>query len=148
PGLYEQALAAAAAAGASLGPSKPPRASAGVVPWRRRDGRVEVFWVRRSEAVPFMPGWHAFPGGGLARGDADLPVHGEPRRSFANEQAREPAQRSQIPAGSRVEGEEVGPDLVAGVAAAALRELWEETGLLLVAPAMDPGDGRLPGEPV
>ena len=133
PGLYEQALAAAAAAGAQLGPARPPRPSAGVVPWRRRDGRVEVFWVRRSEAVPFMPGWHAFPGGGLARGDAELPVHGEPRRSFASEDSGEPATRAPIPAGSRVEGEELGPDLVPGIAAAALRELWEETGLLLVA---------------
>lgn len=135
PGLYEQALAAAAAAGAQLGPAKPPRPSAGVVPWRRRDGRVEVFWVRRSEAVPFMPGWHAFPGGGLARGDAELPVHGEPRRSFANAAIGDRATHAPIPAGSRVEGEELGPDLVPGAVAAALRELWEETGLLLAAPA-------------
>ncbi|HXT20815.1 MAG TPA: MBL fold metallo-hydrolase [Thermoanaerobaculia bacterium] len=145
PGLYEQALAAAAAAGAVLAPAKPPRASAGVVPWRRRDGRVEVFWVRRSEAVPFMPGWHAFPGGGLARGDAELPVHGEPGRSFESAGTGQPT-RSAIPAGSRLEGEEVGPDLVPGVAAAALRELWEETGLLLVAPAGDPQDAHAPND--
>jgi glyoxylase-like metal-dependent hydrolase (beta-lactamase superfamily II)/8-oxo-dGTP pyrophosphatase MutT (NUDIX family) len=147
PGLYEQALAAAAAAGAALQPAKPPRASAGVVPWRRRHGRIEAFWVRRSEAVPFMPGWHAFPGGGLARGDADLPVRGEPRRSFAEASAGERPSQTHIPAGSRVEGEELGPDLVPGVAAAALRELWEETGLLLVAPAGDSPDGRAAGDP-
>ena len=141
PGLYEQALAAAAAAGAALQPAKPPRASAGVVPWRRRDGRIEVFWVRRSEAVPFMPGWHAFPGGGLARGDADLPARGEPRRSFAEASASERPSTTHIPAGSRLEGEERGPDLVPGIAAAALRELWEETGLLLVAPGESPDAG-------
>ena len=105
PGLYEQALAAAAAAGAAPGPAKPPRPSAGVVPWRRCNGRVEVFWVRRSEAVPFMPGWHAFPGGAVARGDAELPIRGS---------------------------DEGDP----GVAAAALRELWEETGLLLTKPTL------------
>ncbi|HEV8239881.1 MAG TPA: MBL fold metallo-hydrolase [Thermoanaerobaculia bacterium] len=152
PGLYEQALAAAAASGAALALAKPPRASAGVVPWRRRNGRIEVFWVRRSEAVPFMPGWHAFPGGGLARSDAELPVHGEPRHSFAGDTAK--SVRSPIPVGSRVEGEEVDPDLVPGVVAAALRELWEETGLLLVTAAAvlddgaDPEDGVAPGAPV
>jgi glyoxylase-like metal-dependent hydrolase (beta-lactamase superfamily II)/8-oxo-dGTP pyrophosphatase MutT (NUDIX family) len=158
PGLYEQALAAAAATGAALPSAKPRRASAGVVPWRRRGGRIEVFWVRRSEAVPFMPGWHAFPGGGLARGDADLPVRGEPRRSFAEDgagetthafvaaQAGEPTSAA-IPAGSRIEGEELAPDLVPGVAAAALRELWEETGLLLAAPAAEPQAGRVADDP-
>src|SRR6185503_4229131 len=116
-------------------------------PWRRREGRLEVFWVRRSEAVPFMPGWHAFPGGGVGRGDADLPVRGEPR-PFAGADAGAPPPRSHspIPAGSRLEGEEVGPDLAPGVAAAALRELWEETGLLLVAPAGDPQDAHAPND--
>lgn len=123
PGLYEQALAAAA--GAPLVAAKPPRPSAAVVPWRRRDGRLEVFWVRRSEAVPFMPGWHAFPGGAVMRGDAELPVHGEPHELLAP---------SRIPAGSRLEGEAAGPDLAPGVVAAALRELWEETGVLPVMP--------------
>ena len=125
-GLYEQVLAAAA--GAPVAAPRAPRPSAAVVPWRRRDGRLEVFWVRRSEAVPFMPGWHAFPGGGLARGDAELAVRGATRHvpgGFA------------IPAGSRLEGEEAGPDLVPGLEAAALRELWEETGLLLVGDARD-----------
>lgn len=120
-GLYEQVLAAAA--GATLAVSRPPRPSAAVVPWRRRDGRLEVFWVRRSEAVPFMPGWHAFPGGAVARGDAELPVHGEPQG------ARDV---SAIPPRSELEGDEPRPDLVPGIAAAALRELWEETGLLVV----------------
>jgi glyoxylase-like metal-dependent hydrolase (beta-lactamase superfamily II)/8-oxo-dGTP pyrophosphatase MutT (NUDIX family) len=125
-GLYEQVLAAAAAAGAALAPAKPPRPSAAIVPWRRRDGRVEVYWVRRSESVPFMPGWHAFPGGNVARGDAELPVRGAPKGPFGG-----PA----IPSASRLEGEGGEPDLVPGVVAAALRELWEETGLLLVTAA-------------
>jgi glyoxylase-like metal-dependent hydrolase (beta-lactamase superfamily II)/8-oxo-dGTP pyrophosphatase MutT (NUDIX family) len=115
-GLYERALAAAA--GAPLVAAKPPRPSAAVVPWRRRDGRLEVFWVRRSDAVPFMPGWHAFPGGAVMRGDAEMPVFGEPRELLGtgNEEAS-------------------GPHLAPGVVAAALRELWEETGVLVVAAA-------------
>ena len=120
--LYERVLAAAA--GAPIAPLRPPRASAAVVPWRRRDGVLEVFWVRRSEQVPFMPGWHAFPGGTLARGDAALPVTGLPAGLDGD---------SAIPAGSRVEGEEVPPDLVPGLLGGALRELYEETGLLLAA---------------
>ena len=101
-GLYERVLAAL---GSSPAEGKPPRASAAVVPWRRRDGRLEVYWVRRSEAVSFMPGWHAFPGGAVARGDAELPLAGV-------EAGVEPA-----------------------IAAAALRELWEETGVLVAAAA-------------
>jgi len=90
-------------------PEKPPRASAAVVPWRRRgadrDG-LEVYWVRRSPKLAFMGGWHAFPGGALAKGDAALPVAGKVSGLPANDDL---------------------PGLVAG----ALRELFEETGLLL-----------------
>jgi glyoxylase-like metal-dependent hydrolase (beta-lactamase superfamily II)/8-oxo-dGTP pyrophosphatase MutT (NUDIX family) len=105
-GLYEQVLAALG--GAPAAAERPPRASAAVVPWRRRGGRVEVFWVRRAETVPFMPGWHAFPGGAVAEGDAELPVAG-----LAGREGMEPA-----------------------VVAAALRELFEETGLRVDASAL------------
>src|SRR5262249_13046458 len=80
--LYEAVLAqlAGAGAGAAGGPPQPPaRAAASVVPWRRRPrGGIEVFWVLRSQSLPFMGGWHAFPGGGLARSDAAVEVAGEP----------------------------------------------------------------------
>src|SRR4029077_6034570 len=80
--LYEailQQLSASASGGAAL-PSMPPaRASAAGVPWRRRDeGGIEVFWIERAEALPFMGGWHAFPGGALSRSDAAVPVAGAP----------------------------------------------------------------------
>jgi glyoxylase-like metal-dependent hydrolase (beta-lactamase superfamily II)/8-oxo-dGTP pyrophosphatase MutT (NUDIX family) len=78
-----------------------------VIPWRTGvDGQTEVWWIRRSEELPFMGGWHAFPGGGLSRADAALPVNGAP-------------------------AEAPGPDLIPGLVACALRELFEETGLLL-----------------
>jgi ribonuclease/clavin/mitogillin len=118
---------------------KPPRPSAAVVPWRRRHGELEVFWVRRSEAVPFMPGWHAFPGGGLGKGDVDLPVSGTPRALSGGTTAA-------IPVGLQLEGEDAPPDLVPGLVAAALRELFEETGLLLAAPAGDEGPPSVIGQ--
>ena len=74
--LYE-ALLEGLAASPGAGGGAPPRAraSASVVPWRRTPGGgIEVYWVKRGEALPFMGGWHAFPGGGLARSDAEIPV--------------------------------------------------------------------------
>ena len=71
--LYEQLLIS------SGGASRPVRASAAVVPWRRgAEGEIEVFWVRRSPTMRFMGGWHAFPGGGLARTDAAVEIDGHP----------------------------------------------------------------------
>lgn len=106
------------------GAAPPPRASAAVVLWRRQGEEFLVYWVKRGVKLPFMGGWHAFPGGALAKKDAELPLAGEPRL---------PVPR---PAGSGVGfardgGEESGPDLPPGVAACALRELFEETGVLL-----------------
>jgi ribonuclease/clavin/mitogillin len=124
-GLYEQVIAAQGGTPAQLRPARP---SAAVVPWRRRDGRVEVFWVRRSERVPFMPGWHAFPGGGVGKGDAELPVVGTPAAA--------------TPLSTVATGGAEGPDLPPGVVAAALRELNEETGLLLTSPPTTSGATR------
>ena len=69
--------------GPQAGALPPPRSSASVVLWRRLEGGgagdFEVFWVKRSEQLAFMGGWHAFPGGGMSRSDAGLPVSGEPQ---------------------------------------------------------------------
>src|ERR1700674_4737720 len=86
--LYEAVLAELAGAAASGGATLPPaRSSAAVVPWRRTapesgpvGGRgsgsrgVEVYWVERGEALPFMGGWHACPGAALSRSDAEIAV--------------------------------------------------------------------------
>lgn len=128
--LYEKVLKTlaerkGAAAGTSGASGLPPvRPSAAVIPWRRRSGGgsgIEVFWIRRAEALPFMGGWHAFPGGGLSRSDAAIPVSGEP--SGAGELP---------PAAGFPESlaEDPGPDLLPGIVAAALRELFEEIGIL------------------
>ncbi|MEO7974586.1 MAG: MBL fold metallo-hydrolase, partial [Thermoanaerobaculia bacterium] len=119
-GLYEKVLAAA---GGALAAPKAPRPSAAVVLLRRlADGEIEIFWLQRGEILPFMGGWHAFPGGGLERGDASLPVAGTPTdlapsgwTAASPESASSPTE----------------PDLVPGLAACVLRELFEETGVLI-----------------
>ncbi len=126
--LYDQLLERARAAGQGGAPARP---SAAVVPWRRTPDGLEVFWVHRSPAVPFMGGWHAFPGGGVARQDAALAVLGLPAgTALAGYSDPEP----EVDAKRR---SELGPDLVPGLLSAAIRELFEETGLLLTAGYQD-----------
>jgi ribonuclease/clavin/mitogillin len=125
--------------GRPLGPQAdvlpPARSSASVVLWRRLEGGgagdFEVYWVKRSEQLAFMGGWHAFPGGGMSRSDAALPVSGEPQVA-----ADEPPAAG-LPETLR-DPEAPGPDIVPGLVACALRELFEETGILLSTPAVDP----------
>jgi len=131
--LYENVV------GRPLGPEAgalpPPRSSASVVLWRRLEGGgqndFEVYWVKRAEQLAFMGGWHAFPGGGMSRSDAALPVSGEPQL------AADAPPASALPATLR-SLDEPGPDLLPGLAGCALRELFEETGILLSTPAVDP----------
>jgi glyoxylase-like metal-dependent hydrolase (beta-lactamase superfamily II)/8-oxo-dGTP pyrophosphatase MutT (NUDIX family) len=131
--LYEQVVGRPLGGTSSTLP--PARVSAAVVLWRRQEGGgpddVEVYWVKRAESMPFMGGWHAFPGGGLSRPDANLPVSGQPQL------ATDAPPAAGIPESLRhLDGP--GPDLVPGLAACALRELFEETGILLSLPAVDP----------
>ncbi len=139
-GLYEQVLARLGGEAARPAPA-PPRSSASVVLWRRSAGAaVEVFWIRRSPELAFMGGWHAFPGGGLSKRDRELPVEGRPAGVGGGV------------AGGSADGAAMPPALLDGVAglppllepgllACALRELFEETGVLLAPEVLD---GRLP----
>lgn len=117
----------------------PARISAAVVLWRRHEsagagpGDVDVYWIQRAESLPFMGGWHAFPGGALSRSDAALPVSGEPQL------AADAPPAAGIPDSLR-DLDEPSPDLIPGLAACALRELFEETGILLSHPGIDPED--------
>src|SRR5215204_1353738 len=103
----------------------PVRASAAVIPWRRQGKKIEVFWVRRAEALAFMGGWHAFPGGGLSRSDAAIPVSGEPSGLGGLPPA------AGFPESLMSQATEPGPDIIPGLVACAIRELHEETGILL-----------------
>ena len=130
--LYERVLRqlAASPGEGKKGPAgelPAPRASAAVVVWRQKKGGIEIYWVRRSPELAFMGGWHAFPGGGLAKSDPEVPVSGTPRGLDAAGHAQG------FPDALRDSVESVGPDLVPGIAACALRELFEETGLLVTA---------------
>jgi len=87
------------------------RAAASVVLVRRRQGEFEVFWVRRGKELKFAGGFYAFPGGAVDLADAALPL---------------------------LHSEGLGSAEAPCVAAAA-RELFEETGVLLV-----PGAERVP----
>ena len=124
--LYEEVLEAAQG---HLPPIRKPRDSAAIVLWRRRGERLEVYWVRRSEAVPFMPGWYAFPGGAVHRADRDAPVSGiHPGGRDAT---------CSLPDHLLLAEDEPGPDLSPAIAVAALRELWEETGVAVTDRALD-----------
>ncbi len=122
--LYELVLGKVAA-GAALPTARPPRASAAVVLWRRADdGQVEVLWMRRADTLAFMGGWHAFPGGGLSRHDREIAVTGEPAGV-----ADGPADAG-MPAA--VVGDlDLGDAVPPGLVGCALRELFEEVGLLV-----------------
>lgn len=128
--LYEEVLKAS---GDRMPGIRPPRRSAAVVPWRRRGDELEVFWVRRSQEVRFMPGWHAFPGGALHPADREAPVEGSIHP--------EPPTPMTLPDHLLLPDDEPGPDLAPRFGAAALRELWEETGLAVTAPRLpEPGE--------
>ena len=130
-GLYEKVLSNLAD-GESLPAAKPPRSSAAVVLWRpsATSPGIEVYWVQRSEVVPFMAGWHAFPGGGLSRSDAAIEIDGTPRDLDLG-----PEDGAMPPA--ILEGVELGPLMPEGLAACVLRELFEETGILPGAKGVD-----------
>jgi endoribonuclease LACTB2 len=95
------------------GPAPRPkfRESAAIVLVRGAGATREVFWVRRSELVSYMPGFFAFPGGSVHEDDLVLPVSG-----IADERERV-------------------------LRACAIREAFEETGVLVaLEPGLAAGD--------
>src|SRR5438128_5368200 len=99
--------------GMAGGPPAVVRPAATVVLHRRGADGLEVFWVRRGEQLRFAGGFYAFPGGRVDVADAALPL--------AHADGIGAAERACI--------------------AAAARELFEETGVLLA-----PGASRLSSE--
>jgi len=84
----------------------------------RRDGPVpRVLMGQRGAAAAFMPDKFVFPGGALDPGD------------FAPEVAA-----AADPAAAAALAVEAAPDVARALPLAAIRELWEETGLRLGAP--------------
>lgn len=100
------------------------RASAAVVPWRFGErGELLVYWVLRNPELPFMGGWHAFPGGGQNKSDTQCPLHEEARDGGG--------QTRPGPEIGDAELATLGPDVPPGLLVCAIRELFEESGLLL-----------------
>lgn len=101
-----------------------PRAAATVILLRRDHGAPAVLMGQRGAGAAFMPSKYVFPGGGLDAADAGVPL----------------VTGLGSPCGARL-AERAEPGLGHGLAVAAVRELWEETGLRLG----EAGDGALPG---
>ena len=79
----------------------------------RRAPRLEVYWVERSPLLVYLGGFHAFPGGRVGAEDGEVPVSGVYDAAEARRRA------------------------------AAARELFEETGILLARP-VEGHRGRVP----
>lgn len=104
-------------------PEVPIRDAATVLVVRRRAAGPEILMGMRGEAAVFMPSKYVFPGGAVDKGDGAVPLA---RPLSALCQAR------------LDEGSQAG--LSNALAACAIRELFEETGLMLGAPSPWPGE--------
>ena len=95
----------------------PIRDAATVILVRDAGTSPRVLMGQRGRGAIFMPGKFVFPGGAMDAEDADIPLDG----------VLEPTCRERL----LVEGGSARPEQLA---AAAIRELWEETGLRLAHP--------------
>ncbi|GAB5468248.1 MAG: NUDIX domain-containing protein [Rhodospirillales bacterium] len=94
-----------------------PRDAAGLILLRHGPEGREILMGRRRRSARFLPGIPVFPGGGLERGD---------HRASGYAEALAPAPRGLDGATRRA---------LPGLLRCALRETWEETGVLLGRPA-------------
>lgn len=98
-------------------PPLQPRDAATVALLRDGDDGVEVYLLQRRSTMAFAPGMFVFPGGGVDERDADVAI------GWVGPNAEECAQRF---------GCEVG--LARALVCAAVRETYEESGVLLAGP--------------
>ncbi len=99
------------------------RNAATIIVLRDRLTYPHVLMGQRGANAAFMPNKFVFPGGALDEGDASVPL-GSPLPALCADRLCEESTQ----------------DLSAALAAAAIRELWEETGLILGTPAAWSGD--------
>lgn len=98
-------------------PAPPPiRDAATVLALRETEGGIEVFMVRRDSRMGFLGGAHVFPGGALDERDCDGALS---QMAFGYDDAAELGRLHADPARAR------------GLLMAAVRELFEESGILL-----------------
>ena len=96
-----------------------PSPSATLILAREDEAGIEVYLLRRSAASKFMPGTYVFPGGNLEPEDMDA--------AFWQGQVDLPVEQLEPSLDGAV-------DRMLPFAVAAIRETWEEAGLLLAAP--------------
>lgn len=99
------------------------RDAATVIVLRDADTRPRVLMGQRGKDAAFLPSKFVFPGGAVDAVDRSIPLAAPPRQGCAAALARD---------------SDLGPD---SLIAAATRELWEETGLLIGTP--DPRAARM-----
>lgn len=99
---------------------QPIRDAATLILWRRNGDRLEVLMGERHGASAFMPNRYVFPGGRLDAADYRI---------------RPAAPLNPISAARLSRTRNTGPRKALGLALAAIRETFEETGLRLAAPA-------------
>ncbi|WP_371059827.1 NUDIX domain-containing protein [Rhodosalinus sp. 5P4] len=104
--------------------STPIRDAASVIVLRDRATEPRILMGQRGAAAAFMPNKFVFPGGAVDPRDAEVPL----------------AEGLHEVCAARL-AEDAAPNLGPALTAAAVRELWEETGLILGAP------GRWQGTP-
>ena len=90
------------------------RHAATVIMVRDRDTNPRILMGQRGAKAAFMPNKFVFPGGAVDAGDADIPL-ATPLQPDCIAQLSHEADTALIPA----------------IATAAIREVWEETGLIL-----------------
>lgn len=93
------------------------RNAATVIALRDRDSDPHVLMGQRGAQAAFMPNKFVFPGGAVDAADADVPL-ATPLPGLCTDRLREDSAL----------------DLSHALATAAIRELWEETGLVLGEP--------------
>ena len=99
------------------------RNAATVIVLRDRHDDPAILMGQRGASAAFMPNKFVFPGGALDPGDAGIPLAAP----------LPPVCRDRL-------AEDAPADLADALAAAAIRELWEETGLVLGRPGVWSGE--------
>lgn len=96
------------------------RDAATIIMLRDRETRPAILMGQRGRSAAFMPNKYVFPGGAVDAGDAEITLAAP----------LDPLTRARL-----TEASALSPEMLA---AAAIRELWEETGLILGKPAQWP----------
>ena len=99
-----------------------PRDAATVILLRRADSAVEAFLLRRTAELEFAPGAYVFPGGSVDARDADETI------GWAGPAPADFGSLLGVP-----------PDRARALVCAAVRETFEESGVLLAGPANSAG---------